>query len=181
MRHSRPLFRLLAVGLVAVALVGTSGCNWFRKGSDLYAASPENRPLEVPPDLDRPDTSGAMALPQTGTVTRSAMPAAGTAAPNGFAVSGERDEVYARVGEALAATQGLTVVNQLKTMPIEDMFARNGKVRADGRMVHDMHLVEVKSPQESKGRWDYYKILSTIPGNDAFLPLSESKCPLVKG
>ena len=73
MRHSRPLFRLLAVGLVAVAVVGTSGCKWFRKGSDLYSASPESRPLEVPPDLDRPDTSAAMALPETGSVTRSAV------------------------------------------------------------------------------------------------------------
>jgi uncharacterized lipoprotein len=121
MRHSRPLFRLLAVGLVAVAVVGTSGCKWFRKGSDLYAASPENRPLEVPPDLDRPDTSGAMALPETGTVTRSSMPAAGTAAPNGFAVSGERDEVYARVGEVLAATQGLTVVNRAQLLGTYDV------------------------------------------------------------
>ena len=88
---------------------------------------------------------------------------------------------YLKAIDASGTDKGLTVVNQLKTMPIEDMFARNGKVRADGRMVHDMHLVEVKSPAESKGRWDYYKILSTIPGNDAFLPLSESKCPLLKG
>ncbi|CAO3452320.1 ABC transporter substrate-binding protein [Azospirillum largimobile] len=88
---------------------------------------------------------------------------------------------YLKAIDAAGTDKGLTVVNQLKSMPIEDMFARNGKVRADGRMVHDMHLVEVKSPAESKGRWDYYKILSTIPGDDAFLPLSESKCPLIKG
>ena len=125
MRQSRPLFRLLAVGLVAFAVVGTSGCKWFRKGNELYAASPENRPLEVPPDLDRPDTSGAMALPESGagagSVTRSTMPEAGNAAPNGFAVPGERDQVYARVGEVLAATDGLTVVNRAQLLGTYDV------------------------------------------------------------
>ncbi|WP_202844580.1 hypothetical protein [Luteimonas saliphila] len=121
MRHSRPMIRLLAVGLLAVAVLGTSGCKWFRKGSELYAASPENRPLEVPPDLDRPDTSGAMQLPETGTVTRSTMPAAGTAQPNGFAVAGEVDAVFARVGEVLAATQGLTVVNRAQLLGTYDV------------------------------------------------------------
>ncbi|HRO27036.1 MAG TPA: hypothetical protein PLD19_06330 [Luteimonas sp.] len=112
MRHSRPLIRLLAVALVAVAVVGTSGCKWFRKGSDLYAQSPESRPLEVPPDLDRPDTSGAMALPETG-------PAA--AQPNGFAVAGDRDQVFGRVGEVLAATEGLTVVNRAQLLGTYDV------------------------------------------------------------
>ncbi|TYT25172.1 hypothetical protein FZO89_02165 [Luteimonas viscosa] len=123
MRPSRPMIRLLAVGLLAVAVVGTSGCKWFRKGSELYAASPENRPLEVPPDLDRPDTSGAMQLPETGTgtVTRSTMPAAGAAQPNGFAVAGEVDAVFARVGEVLAATEGLTVVNRAQLLGTYDV------------------------------------------------------------
>lgn len=121
MRHSRPLFRLLAVGLVAVAVVGTSGCKWFRKGSDLYSASPESRPLEVPPDLDRPDTSAAMALPETGSVTRSTVANAASPQPNGFAVAGELDQVYARVGEALAATEGLTVVNRAQLLGTYDV------------------------------------------------------------
>lgn len=121
MRHSRPLIRLLAVALVAAAVVGTSGCKWFRKGSELYAQSPESRPLEVPPDLDRPDTSSAMQLPDTGSVTRSAMPAAGSAQPNGFAVAGDRDAVFARVGEVLAATEGLTVVNRAQLLGTYDV------------------------------------------------------------
>lgn len=121
MRHSRPLIRTLAVALVALAVVGTSGCKWFRKGSELYAESPENRPLEVPPDLDRPDTSSAMALPDTGPVTRSATQAAGSAQPNGFAVAGDRDAVFVRVGEVLAATEGLTVVNRAQLLGTYDV------------------------------------------------------------
>ena len=127
MRHSRPLFRVLAVGLVAVAVLGTSGCKWFRKGSELYAASPENRPLEVPPDLDRPDTSTAMALPETGSVTRSATAAAASPQPNGFAVSGDRDQVFARVGEVLAATEGLTVVNRAQLLGTYDVDYADAK------------------------------------------------------
>ena len=65
-------------------------------------------------------------------------------------------------------------------MPIQDAFAKNGKVREDGKMVHDMYLVQVKKPQESKAPWDYYTVLETVPGDKAFQPLSESKCPLVR-
>jgi branched-chain amino acid transport system substrate-binding protein len=64
--------------------------------------------------------------------------------------------------------------------PIEDFFAQNGKVREDGRMVHDMYLVQIKKPEESRYPWDYYKVLSTIPGDEAFRPLSRSSCKLVK-
>ena len=60
--------------------------------------------------------------------------------------------------------------------PVNDMFATNGKIREDGRMVHDMYLVQVKTPAESKGEWDLYKIVSTIPGDQAFRPMAESKC-----
>ena len=59
-------------------------------------------------------------------------------------------------------------------------LAQNGRGRADGRMVHDMYLVQVKSPEESKYTWDYYKVVQTVPGKDSFTPLSESKCGLVK-
>jgi branched-chain amino acid transport system substrate-binding protein len=68
----------------------------------------------------------------------------------------------------------------MKETPINDMFARNGRIREDGRMVHDMYLFEVKKPSESKGRWDDYKLLATIPDNEAFQSLDSSRCPLVK-
>jgi branched-chain amino acid transport system substrate-binding protein len=71
------------------------------------------------------------------------------------------------------------VMKQLKSMPINDMFARNGKVRADGRMVHDMYLVQVKKPDEVKQKWDYYNVKETIPADEAFQPLSTSKCKMV--
>ncbi|RJG02845.1 ABC transporter substrate-binding protein [Noviherbaspirillum sedimenti] len=73
-----------------------------------------------------------------------------------------------------------TVMKKLKSTPINDFFAKNGKIREDGRMVHDMYLFEVKKPSESKSPWDYYKVLSTVPGDQAFMPLSKSTCPLVK-
>ncbi len=72
------------------------------------------------------------------------------------------------------------VAAKMRELPVNDMFATNGKVREDGRMVHDMYLVQVKGPQESKHPWDYYKIVSVIPGGEAFLPLNESECPLVR-
>lgn len=63
--------------------------------------------------------------------------------------------------------------------PINDFFARNGRIREDGRMVHDMYLVEVKSPEDATHDWDLYEILSTIPAEDAYRPLAESQCKLV--
>jgi branched-chain amino acid transport system substrate-binding protein len=72
------------------------------------------------------------------------------------------------------------VIKVMKETPINDMFAKNGKIREDGRMVHEMYLFEVKKPSESKGRWDDYKLLGTVPGNEAFQSLELSRCPLVK-
>ena len=66
-----------------------------------------------------------------------------------------------------------------RDMPIHDFFADRGQLRVDGRMVHDMYLVEVKRPDESRYPWDYYKILRTIPGEEAFRPMSEGGCPLL--
>lgn len=94
--------------------------------------------------------------------------------------------VYSAVSHYLKAIkeagtdEGIKVVDQMKEMPVNDMFAKNGKIRADGRHVHDMKLVQVKAPNESSGKWDYYKVVANIPGDKAFMPLSESKCDLVK-
>jgi branched-chain amino acid transport system substrate-binding protein len=64
-------------------------------------------------------------------------------------------------------------------MPVNDVFAADGKVLANGRMVHDMYLFQVKKPEESKKDWDYYTYLATIPGDEAFMKAEESGCPLV--
>lgn len=74
---------------------------------------------------------------------------------------------------------GKAAVDEMKTMPVNDFFAPNGEIRADGRMVHDMYLVQVKSPDESSGKWDYYNVIRTIPGDEAYQPLDKSTCKLV--
>jgi len=82
---------------------------------------------------------------------------------------------------AAAGTDNADAVSaKMKEAPINDFFAKNGKIRADGRMVHDMYLAEAKKPSDSKGEWDLLKINAIIPGDQAFRPLSESACPLVK-
>jgi branched-chain amino acid transport system substrate-binding protein len=87
---------------------------------------------------------------------------------------------YLQAIKAAGTDEAKAVMAKMKATPVNDFFAKNGKIRDDGVMVHDMYLAEVKSPDESKGKWDYYKILRTIPGDQAFQPLSTSKCPLVK-
>jgi branched-chain amino acid transport system substrate-binding protein len=69
---------------------------------------------------------------------------------------------------------------KMREMPINDFFAKGGRIREDGRMVHDMYVYQVKKPSESKGPWDYYKLRAVIPAEEAYRPLAESKCPLVK-
>lgn len=86
---------------------------------------------------------------------------------------------FLKAAEAAESTEGKVVLDQMRSMDINDFFARNAKLRPDGRMVHDMYLVQVKSPEESTGPWDYYKVLRTIPGDEAFRPLGEGDCPLV--
>ena len=87
---------------------------------------------------------------------------------------------YLKAVKAAGTTDAAAVMKIMKDTPINDMFAKNGRIREDGRMVHDMYLFEVKKPSESKGRWDDYKLLATIPGNEAFQSLEQSRCPLVK-
>jgi branched-chain amino acid transport system substrate-binding protein len=87
---------------------------------------------------------------------------------------------YLKAVKAADTTDSAAVMKIMKDTPINDMFAKNGRIREDGRMVHDMYLFEVKKPSESKGRWDDYKLLATVAGNDAFQSLELSRCPLVK-
>ena len=87
---------------------------------------------------------------------------------------------YLKAVKAAGTTDAAAVIKLMKDTPINDMFAKQGRIREDGRMVHDMYLFEVKKPSESKGRWDDYKLLATVPGNQAFQSLELSRCPLVK-
>jgi branched-chain amino acid transport system substrate-binding protein len=87
---------------------------------------------------------------------------------------------YLQAVKAAGTTDSAAVIKVMKDTPVDDMFAKNGRIRDDGRMVHDMYLFEVKKPSESKGRWDDYKLLATIPGDEAFQSLEQSRCPLVK-
>lgn len=87
---------------------------------------------------------------------------------------------YLRAVKEAGTDAAPAVMAKMKSMKVNDFFARNGTIREDGRMVHDMLLVQVKRPKESSYPWDYYKVLATIPGDEAFQPLARSTCPLVK-
>lgn len=87
---------------------------------------------------------------------------------------------YLKAVKATGSDDGDTVMKWMKSNKVNDMFAKNGYVREDGRMIHDMFLMEVKKPSESKGPWDYYKQLAVLPGEEVFTKLSESTCKLVK-
>ncbi len=87
---------------------------------------------------------------------------------------------YLKAIEAAGTDEAQAVMSKMRELPINDFFAKNGRIREDGRMVHDMYVYEVKKPSESKGDWDFYKLREVIPGDQAFRPLKVSACPLVK-
>lgn len=123
MRHSNSL-RSVAVAALIVTVAGATGCRWLRGDSAAYRESAESRPLEVPPDLDRPDTEGAIRMPAAGTpqsVTRSSMSAPAAGNSTGFTVAGERDAVFQRVGDALTATPGVTIASKAQLLGTYDV------------------------------------------------------------
>ena len=85
------------------------------------------------------------------------------------------------VAAAAKTTEAKVVAAKMRELPIRDAVMHHPAIRPDGRVIHDMLLVKVKTPAESKGDWDYYTIQATIPAADAFRPLDKSACPLVKG
>ena len=87
---------------------------------------------------------------------------------------------YLKAIEAIKTDDGTKVIEQMKKTPTDDPLFGKGTIRADGRKIHPAYLVEVKKPSESKGPYDYYKIRATIPAEQAFRPLAEGGCPLVK-
>ena len=87
---------------------------------------------------------------------------------------------YLKTVEALKSDDGTKVIARMKETPTDDPLFGKGTIRADGRKVHDAYLFEVKTPAESKGAWDYYKLRTTIPAAQAFRPIDQGDCPLVK-
>lgn len=86
---------------------------------------------------------------------------------------------YLRAVAAADSTEGKAAVAKMKQTPSKDALFGEGRVREDGRHIHPMYLFQVKTPAESKAPWDFYKLVQTIPAEEAFRPLAEGKCPLV--
>jgi branched-chain amino acid transport system substrate-binding protein len=87
---------------------------------------------------------------------------------------------YLKAVQAAGTRETRPVMAKMRATPVRDAFTDNGVLREDGRMVHSMFLFEVKKPEESKAPWDYYKVLAEVPPDQAFRPLNEGGCPLVK-
>jgi branched-chain amino acid transport system substrate-binding protein len=87
---------------------------------------------------------------------------------------------YLKAVQAAGTDDAKAVMAKMRELPVNDVMTKNGKLREDGRLVRDMYLFEVKSPAESKGKDDIYKLLATVPGDKAYRPLKEGKCPLIK-
>ena len=87
---------------------------------------------------------------------------------------------YLKAAEATKSLDAAAIIEQMRKTPIDDVYARNAYIRDDNLLIHDLYIFQVKSPAESKREWDDYKLLSTISGKDAFRPLAESKCPMVR-
>ncbi|MCK1360667.1 ABC transporter substrate-binding protein [Bradyrhizobium sp. 199] len=89
---------------------------------------------------------------------------------------------YLKALEAMGGNShdGVKIVEKMKSMPTEDDLFGKGEIQPNGRTIHNAYLFEVKKPSESKGPWDFYKLVGTVPGDQAFTPLSESKCALLK-
>ncbi|MDI4655738.1 ABC transporter substrate-binding protein [Xanthobacter autotrophicus] len=86
---------------------------------------------------------------------------------------------YLKAVKAAGTTDTATVAAQMKAAPVDDFFSHGGRIREDGRMVHDLYLLQVKAPSEQQYPWDYLKLIRVIPGDEAFRPLNEGGCPLV--
>ena len=88
---------------------------------------------------------------------------------------------YFKAVKASNSDHGITVVKKMREIPISDPIVRNAKLREDGRMIHDIYLLRVKTPAEVKEPWDYLAIVRSVPGERAFRPMAEGGCPLVAG
>lgn len=119
--RSTPPSRTALAAVLLLSLAATSGCAWFGKSNELYADSPESRPLEVPPDLDRPRTQAAMGVPAATTASAAAPAAAVDGTAIGFTTTGTRDEVFAKVDAALTAIDGVQVASRASALGVFDV------------------------------------------------------------
>ena len=87
---------------------------------------------------------------------------------------------YLKAVKALGTDDADKVMAYIKKTPVNDMYTSNARIREDGRLMNDMKLIQVKTPAESKYPWDYYKVVQTIPAEEAFTTKAESKCALWK-
>lgn len=125
MRQSISFPRLAIAALVAGTLA--SGCSWFRKDDGIYAQAPENRPLEVPPDLDLPRTDAAMGVPATASANAPSTPVSSASPASGFTVAGSRDDIFNKVGEALAGIEGLSIASRAQLLGAYDVSYEDTK------------------------------------------------------
>ena len=122
MRVASSTLRPLSLAVLAVAVLGVSGCKWFKKGSPEYAMSEETRPLEVPPDLNLPSTAGAMKLPPSVSASQvAASTPASPASTSSFHVAGSRDDVFNKLGVALGEVEGLTIASRAQLLGTYDV------------------------------------------------------------
>ena len=117
MRPNVSITRAAMAGLLLAGVALGSGCSWFRKGSDLYAQSPETRPLEVPPDLDAPRVDTAVNVPSA--AARQSLETG--RASGGFGLALGREAAYAKVGEALAAVRGVSITSRAEALGVYDV------------------------------------------------------------
>jgi uncharacterized lipoprotein len=122
MRLNHSASRFATTALVLAVVLATSGCSWFHRENKLYAGESTSRPLEVPPDLDQPRTEGAVAVPAAASATASAMaPAPAAGVSNGFTVAGSRDEIFAKVGDALGKIDGISIASRAQLLGVYDV------------------------------------------------------------
>jgi len=87
---------------------------------------------------------------------------------------------YLKAAAAAGTDETNAVLEKMRSMPVDDFYAPGARLRADNKLVHDFYLVEVKKPSDVKAPWDYYNVVERIPAEDAYLPLSQSECPLLR-
>lgn len=122
MRQSVRLSRAAIAALVVAGVA--SGCSWFRKDDGVYSLPQDQRPLEVPPDLDRPRADSAVQLPVTASSMATGTPVASGTAPSGFTVPGNREDIFNKVGDALGAIEGLTIASRAQLLGAYDVNYR---------------------------------------------------------